>query len=535
MKKALQKSGFKVIYGENLSRNQMFEKVDEFTDRLDYGGVGMFYYAGHGMQVDGKNYLVPIKSKIKRSKQVRREAFSANELVDLMNKSKSRMNIVVLDACRNDPFSRGGGGLAKMSPAVGTFIAYSTASGSVADDGEGKNGLFTSALIKEMQTTKNISEMLNDVSTSVYFSSNGVQIPEINSSIAGKFYFNLPSQKTEDSSETAWSYVKNSKDIALIKDFINRYPKSPHVFGAELLLKELELKAEPLNPQISNNLRTEHNFSNTNSSSQGKLEVEIVDPRQQKLDVVKGLPEDEHERNLYLHKLTLKGKGNDFVKVSQKEGVLPDSADKWDCVLDQVTGLYWEKKNTDGGPRDYRNKYGWGGVGKSSNSYGNTELGFWEGLFALDKYESLPSLHSLYKYNQYSPDRLSSDWNDLVNSANQENLCGFNDWRLPTVFELKTLNTFYSEQKGDDASQWQDNNYENRIYLNPVFFPTIRELKNTRFWTSSPYRRNSYFAWFVRFTGEKTGSNWAASTLYGDGWSDRNNQYSVRLVRNEKK
>jgi len=147
---ALRNRGFSVIYKENATKRDMKKLVKKFTHQLSKGGVGMYYFAGHGINVNGINYLVATDSLMDLEDEVEFEALSLNYVLKKMKHAKNRLNIVVLDACRNNPFGRSGaGGLAPISNAKGIFVAYATEAGAVASDGKnGKNGLFTKHLIR---------------------------------------------------------------------------------------------------------------------------------------------------------------------------------------------------------------------------------------------------------------------------------------------------------------------------------------------------------------------------------------------------
>ena len=153
IKEVLEKVGFKVLYGENLTKIEFSELLDKFQDNLNKnGGIGLFYYAGHGMEIDGINYLVPIDAKFNKLKKIKYYSVSLNEILDRINDTEARLKIIVLDACRNDPtkvnrsvFSQG---FTSPPQAEGTFIAYATSAGSTANDGTGNHGLFTKYLLK---------------------------------------------------------------------------------------------------------------------------------------------------------------------------------------------------------------------------------------------------------------------------------------------------------------------------------------------------------------------------------------------------
>jgi len=191
MQKILKSKGFDVLYLQNGNLEDMETMVDKFSTKLGEGGVGFFYYAGHGLEVDGKNYLVPIGADISKKNKVKYRSLPVDMIIDEMEDSHNRLNIIVLDACRNDPFSRGGGGLAQINNAKGMYIAFATAPGEVASDGEsGSNGLFTRYLIRNINKPGlTLNEVFKKTRASVYQESHKKQMPWTSSSVIGDFYF----------------------------------------------------------------------------------------------------------------------------------------------------------------------------------------------------------------------------------------------------------------------------------------------------------------------------------------------------------
>lgn len=193
---SLSKLGFEVLTHVNLSRDEMRFAIREFGDKLALkGGVGLFYFAGHGLQSQGKNYLIPVDADIQREYEIEDQGVAVDVVMRMMELYKNPMNIVVLDACRNNPYSRSfrnlNRGLSEAHAApVGSFIAYATAPGSVASDGEGDNGLYTQELIKNIETPGlTIEEVFKQVRISVKEITNDQQIPWDNSALTGNFYF----------------------------------------------------------------------------------------------------------------------------------------------------------------------------------------------------------------------------------------------------------------------------------------------------------------------------------------------------------
>jgi formylglycine-generating enzyme required for sulfatase activity len=192
--RSLQGLGFQVTLKQNQGRDAMAQAIREFGNQLKRGGTGLFYYAGHGMQVKGKNFLLPVDADIQSEDEVPYRGIDANELLAKMESAKNRVNIVILDACRNNPFARSfrssAQGLAQMDAPVGTLVAFATAPGSVAADGTGRNGLYTQHLLASLnQPGLKIEDVFKRVRVGVRQGSRGKQIPWENTSLEGDFYF----------------------------------------------------------------------------------------------------------------------------------------------------------------------------------------------------------------------------------------------------------------------------------------------------------------------------------------------------------
>ncbi|MBU4257956.1 MAG: caspase family protein [Proteobacteria bacterium] len=194
MASSLSKCGFNVIKYINCSKQQMRRAIREFGEKIRSGGVGLFYYAGHGLQVNGVNYLVPVDADVNVEYEVEDECVQASSVLGAMEYAGNRLNIVILDACRNNPLKRsfrsGATGLARMDAPAGSLIAYATAPGSVAADGTGRNGLYTSNLMKYMMIPGlSIEEMFKNARLNVMNATNKAQVPWESSSMTGDFYF----------------------------------------------------------------------------------------------------------------------------------------------------------------------------------------------------------------------------------------------------------------------------------------------------------------------------------------------------------
>jgi formylglycine-generating enzyme required for sulfatase activity len=193
----LRELGFEVMEKENLAQKEMKKDIQAFGQKLLKGGIGLFYYAGHGMQVNGRNYLIPVGAQIEHEKQVEYEAVDVGMVLAEMDHARNRLNIVILDACRDNPFARsfrsGAQGLASMNAPSGTLVAYATAPGSVANDGTGENGIYTGELIKEMKVPGlKVEDVFKQVRSAVREATQGRQVPWESSSLEGDFYFQVP-------------------------------------------------------------------------------------------------------------------------------------------------------------------------------------------------------------------------------------------------------------------------------------------------------------------------------------------------------
>ncbi|MBL7218006.1 MAG: caspase family protein [Desulfobacteraceae bacterium] len=236
MTNALRSLGFTVIYKQNAKQRDMEKAIRNFGKRLrKHGGIGLFYYAGHGMQINGRNYLIPVDAEIETESDVGFEAVDAGRVLGKMEDAGNDLNIVILDACRDNPFARifrsVTQGLARMDAPTGTIVAYATAPGSVAADGMNKNGLYTSMLLKHMTTPGlRIEEFFKRVRIDVMNESGTKQVPWESSSLTGDFYFNpargiavlhRPTLKEKGSAvQRKKRREEKDKDVAIIHNFI---------------------------------------------------------------------------------------------------------------------------------------------------------------------------------------------------------------------------------------------------------------------------------------------------------------------------
>jgi uncharacterized caspase-like protein len=242
MAKTLRELGFTVLAHENANKRTMETAIIEFGRRLVDGGVGFFYYAGHGLQVRGHNYLVPIDAEIDSEAITRVAAVDVDLLLEQMAEAKNRVNIVILDACRNNPFERrlrgASRGLAAVDAARGTLVAYATAPGSVAADGDGANGLYTEELLQALRVPGlKVEEVFKRVRIGVAERSRGAQTPWESSSLTGDLVVNVTVNVTTaavpapapsaDREALFWSSIKDGTDPAGFEAYLKQYPAGP--------------------------------------------------------------------------------------------------------------------------------------------------------------------------------------------------------------------------------------------------------------------------------------------------------------------
>lgn len=195
---ALKECGFEVFLEVDRDRSDMRKAVRSFGKKIKNGGVGLFYYAGHGVQVDGQNYMIPIGVDIKEKYDVEDQCLKVSYVLSAMEDAGNDMNIIILDACRDNPFRSYRSvskGLALMDAPRGSYLAFSTKPGSVAADGIGRNGLFTSKLLRHIRTPGlNLVDVFMNVRNDVLIASNDRQEPWDNHSLRKHFYF-IPESK----------------------------------------------------------------------------------------------------------------------------------------------------------------------------------------------------------------------------------------------------------------------------------------------------------------------------------------------------
>lgn len=253
----LRKMGFEVQDHYDLRQNQIKRAIRDFGQRLERAGkdaVSLFYYAGHGVQVGGRNYLIPVGAEIQNEGDVDIEAVPADVVLSTMEFAGSRLNFVILDACRNNPYARSfrsaSRGLARMEAPSGTLVAYATAPGDVAADGGGSNSPYTAALVEAMKIPGLASELVfREARRKVMAATKKAQVPWEASSLTGDFYFVPkgstvtvvpPSGDRRDKEALFWETIKESDDKADFEAYLAEYPDGKFVRLAKNRLRKLK-------------------------------------------------------------------------------------------------------------------------------------------------------------------------------------------------------------------------------------------------------------------------------------------------------
>jgi hypothetical protein len=221
MARSLRQLGFDVVEHTDADQNAMKRAIQDFGRRIERAGretISLFYYAGHGVEVNGINYLLPIKARVQRVGDVEIEAVDAGVVLRQMEEAGSRVNIVILDACRNNPLPRGlrsgAQGLATMDAPPGSLIAYSTSPKSVSVDGTGENSPYTQALAKAMaQSGLAVEEVFRQVRVRVLEATRGEQRPWESSSLTTAFYFSSPPAAAGGSTSAPQEEVKAPANV----------------------------------------------------------------------------------------------------------------------------------------------------------------------------------------------------------------------------------------------------------------------------------------------------------------------------------
>ncbi|HEU0159389.1 MAG TPA: caspase family protein [Hyphomicrobiaceae bacterium] len=260
---ALTRLGFQVTDGRDLDKRAMERTIRQFGLALEGADIALFFYAGHGIQVGGQNHLIPVDARLASEGDVDFETLPLSLVLKQMER-EAKTSLVLLDACRDNPLARNlarsmgtraitiGTGLAEVKTGIGTLIGFSTQPGNVAADGVGRNSPYAGALLKHIEdSAKDVSGILVDVRNDVLKATNGTQVPWEHTSLTGQVYFRLeapppgpapaaPSGRNYDKEmEIAlWDAVKDSKTPAILKTYLDRFPKGTFAGLARVLMEE---------------------------------------------------------------------------------------------------------------------------------------------------------------------------------------------------------------------------------------------------------------------------------------------------------
>ena len=253
--RALRGFGFEVIERKNQSLEGMNRAIAEWGSRLGGSEAALFYFAGHGIQVKNQNYLMPVNARIDSEAAVPYQGVNLNQVLEEMDNAGSATNIVILDACRNNPITgkfRSGQTRGLASPGAmprGTVIAYATEPGNVAADGEGRNGLFTAGLLTAFKGRDlTLDGVLTVASAAVEQASGQKQTPYVNGpkTLQKSFDFRISVDPGPAEVErTFWASVERSSDPADFEAYLRQFPNGSYRALAENRLKALRAPATP--------------------------------------------------------------------------------------------------------------------------------------------------------------------------------------------------------------------------------------------------------------------------------------------------
>jgi Caspase domain/Domain of unknown function (DUF4189)/Putative peptidoglycan binding domain len=252
---ALKRHGFEVLEGFDLDKPAMDRIIRGFADQMRAAPVAVFFYAGHGLQVGGQNYLVPVDAQLVTASALDFEMVR----LDLVHRAMEReagTNILFVDACRNNPLARNlartmgtrstqiGRGLAPVEAGVGTLVSFSTQPDNVALDGAGRNSPFAGALVRQMQSSNDdLSAILIAVRNDVIAETQRKQVPWEHSALTGRFYFSQSPAATDTRETALWDMIKDSNNSALFEAYLKRYASGQFAAQAHERLKTLQVAA----------------------------------------------------------------------------------------------------------------------------------------------------------------------------------------------------------------------------------------------------------------------------------------------------
>lgn len=271
MSGALQRLGFEVVEGIDLDKRSMERTIRQFGVKLAGADVALFFYAGHGIQVAGQNYLLPTDARLSTEGDVDFESISLSLVLKQMER-EAKTSLVLLDACRDNPLARNlartmgtrsplvAQGLAEVKTGVGTLIGFSTQPGNVALDGTGRNSPYATALLRQIEARDvDIGTMLINVRSEVVATTNGRQVPWEHTSLMGRVVFSAtppapaagqtvpappPAAYDKEMEIAFWNSVKDSRTPELLQTYLNRFPNGTFAELARVLIEQAQPKRE---------------------------------------------------------------------------------------------------------------------------------------------------------------------------------------------------------------------------------------------------------------------------------------------------
>jgi len=315
---ALKAAGFEVNTLLDTGREQLIDAIRNYVRAMEQKkAVGLFYFAGHGVQLAWRNYMLPIDAVIDKIDDVGKQSVDIARLMEGLTKAGNPMNVIILDACRENPFGKDfrveHKGLSQMDAPTHTILAYATSPGNVASDGDGANGLYTENLLREMRVPEaKIEDVFKRVRLGVRRKTNGAQIPWESTSLEDDFWFIPPrelkklsedeKEKLFDAELDLWERVAKSTEAAPFEDYLRRYPSGRFSELAQLQLdralarageKRVEIAAAKDNPFTKGSARADIAYKVGDSYAYLVMDLETKVERSRRTNVVTEVRDNE--------------------------------------------------------------------------------------------------------------------------------------------------------------------------------------------------------------------------------------------------